>query len=129
MISKIQKLKMSSILLLTIFLSSCNSFPWPKPKDKERCGIFLEKVQENLWKGKCRCHQYRISREEIGRVSESVDHDLSYCSRLVGFNPSTWAELVSWFQEIQIWDEQRMNKSDLEFIEDEEWTHSQLEDN
>lgn len=107
---KTLKLKTTSIVLSTIFLSSCQSFPWPS-RDAERCALYINPViieGREFWEGKCRCHAYRISKKTLGRVSESVDHPVEYCKRLTGFRPVEWTEFfVTWFEEIQIWDNQK----------------------
>lgn len=93
---------MSSIILLTIFLSGCRNIPFPS-RDIERCSLFINQVEGDLYSGKCRCHDYRISKKFLGRVTEPVDHPIEYCKRLVGFRPTEWTDVfVSWFEELQI---------------------------
>jgi hypothetical protein len=53
-----------------------------------------------LTPGFCRCHQYRISHEQIGRVSESENKPLSYCNRFVGFDAEKgWIPLLETLEE------------------------------
>lgn len=67
----------------------------------ERCGIFLEQLGEDTFTGKCRCHLYEITPDNIGRISESVDHSLKYCDRFVAFKASgSWTELRTWFEDL-----------------------------
>lgn len=100
---------------MTISLSSCVSIPWPA-RDAERCGLFINKVEiegRELWEGKCRCHDYRISRKTVGRVSDSIDHPVEYCKRLVGFRPLEWTDVfVSWFDDLRIYDQQNKKATD-----------------
>lgn len=96
----------------TIFLSSCAPIEIPTlEKPIERCALFLEEIEESIYKGKCRCHDYEISRDHIGRVTESIDMPLSYCNKFVALRPSTsWAELRTWFEALFFWENQT-NKS------------------
>jgi len=74
----------------------------------ERCVIFLKEVEEDIYSGKCRCHEYEITLDNIGRVSESFDRPLNYCDRYVAFKPSeSWTELRAWFEELIFWENQR----------------------
>lgn len=87
-----RKLKTSLILLLTIFLSSCAHVQLPILEDQERCVVSIEL-------NRCRCHMYRVTKEKVGRVSESVNKPISYCEKLVGFKPTSWIKFVLWFEE------------------------------
>lgn len=95
-------MKKSLMIILTISLSSCQNIPILK-EPIERCSIFLERLGENTFSGKCRCHLYEITPDNIGRVSESIDHGLEYCDRHVTLKASTsWTELRGWFEELMI---------------------------
>jgi len=104
---KAQRLKLSSTLLLIIFLNTgCKAIPWPT-RDVERCSLFINEISPEVYSGKCRCHSYRISKKFLGRVDEPVDHPVEYCKRLVGFRPTEWTDFfVPWFEELQIWSSQ-----------------------
>jgi hypothetical protein len=58
----------------------------------ERC-FFLPKFQ------KCRCHDYRISHNFTGRVSESRDEPLNYCHKFAGFSPRDTVEIIDLFRQ------------------------------
>ena len=82
------------LTFLGIFLisSGCSTVQLPQLADQERCVISIEL-------NKCRCHQYRVSPEKVGRVSDSVDRPVEYCERFVGFSPDSWVEFVLWLEE------------------------------
>ena len=94
---------MISILVLTICLNGCkgSDITLPKIQDHERCIPLIIEVESGLYRGKCRCHEYEVSIENIGRVSEAVDYDLTYCSKRGTFSPSTWSnEYLYFFDEL-----------------------------
>lgn len=73
----------NGMLLLMLWASvSCGS----PSATVERCVISTRFQQ-------CRCHDYLISSEKIGRVSESVSHDISYCDNLIGFKEENYVQL------------------------------------
>lgn len=89
------RLKMSLIAGLIIFLSGCVSSQ-PRPSftiREERCVVSVEF-------DKCRCHEYLITEKFSGRVSESVDRDLAYCDRFVGFSAESWVRMLNVIQGI-----------------------------
>jgi len=90
-----QKLMMILILLLIISLNvGCRgTIKLPPIVDQERCIISLEF-------NKCRCHMYRVSHKEIGRVGESTNKPLEYCDKLIGFKSSAWINYALWFEEV-----------------------------
>lgn len=94
-----QKLKVILILLLTIFLESCQSINIKLPiiENHERCSSFIVEVEDNLYSGKCRCHEYQVSEDYIGRIGESYDKPLDYCSKQVQFSARTWSEEYLYF--------------------------------
>lgn len=91
------KLKLTLIPLSIIFLSGCNGFPTILPQ--ERCVIVLESDQGSY----CRCHLYEWSKDHIGRISDSVDHEIKYCDKLIGFRPDTYGRVYTWWEEIRLW--------------------------
>lgn len=116
---KTPRLNLILILASMIFLEGCRSIPWPD-RPAERCVMFINPLViegRTVWEGKCRCHDYTISAKILGRTSESVDHPVDYCKRLVGFRPKEWTDFfVSWFEEIQIWNNQN-NKDLNDFVQ------------
>lgn len=110
-----QKMKMSLILPLMICLNGCSKINLPTIEDQERC---VASIKFN----KCRCHTYKVSKEKIGRVSDSVDKPLNYCDNLVGFSPKSWVNYVLWFEEIFIAvddaNENNLEKPDIETDKD-----------
>jgi len=108
---KNQKLKMILMITLILCLSlSCKKMPL-LGTPIERCGTFMEEVEEDLYVGKCRCHEYEITLKNIGRISESVDHPLSYCNKAIVFKASSsWAELRAWIEALVFWENERRKK-------------------
>ena len=99
-----------------ISLSSCKNIPLLE-EPIERCGIYLERLGEDTFSGKCRCHLYEITPDNIGRISESVDYGLEYCDRFVAFKASgSWAELRTWFEDLIFFYNQ--NKSNKKIIKE-----------
>lgn len=93
---------MRSILLLSLFLVSCKTeFPTILPQ--ERCFVVLEAQQEQLYTGHCRCHMYEWTQSHIGRITESVNHDLAYCDKMGGFRPDELGEIAAWQESIRLW--------------------------
>lgn len=90
-----RKQKLILILLSIIFLSSCDSFPTIPPK--ERCVVVLEPEQY------CRCHMYQWTSQGIGRITESTDHDIMYCNKLIGFNAADSISIYEWQESIRLW--------------------------
>ena len=99
------KLKQILILPLIIFLSGCQGFPTIEPQ--ERCIIVLESDQGAY----CRCHMYEWTKENIGRVSESIDHEPMYCNKLIGFRPNTYERIYTWWEAIRLWLNRQDKKS------------------
>ena len=93
-------MKAISILLLIVFLSSCNNFPTIRPL--ERC---ITLVKGSIGQSKCRCHMYDLM--DSRRVSDSYDKDLGYCSKLVGFNLDDWGEINDWIFKVKQWGEDK----------------------
>lgn len=92
-----QKQKQILILLLIIFLNGCNGFPTIQPQ--ERCVAVLESDQGQY----CRCHMYEWTSSHIGRIAESVDHDVMYCNKLIGFSPDSTGNIYTWQESIRLW--------------------------
>jgi hypothetical protein len=89
--------------VLTICLNSCNGrdIILPVIDNHERCASFIEEIKPGIFTGKCRCHEYQVSEEYIGRVGDSYDEKLSYCSNKISFSPTTWSnEYLYFFDEI-----------------------------
>lgn len=95
-------MKKISIILLMICLSSCVGFP-PSIKPQPRCGLYLEKVSDDTYKGKCRCRMYEFTRERIGSYGRSWDIDLNECNKMVGFPTKEWGELYVDFDYLRKW--------------------------
>lgn len=91
------------MILLTICLSSCKvpKIVLPKIINHERCSSFIQEVSPNLYSGKCRCHEYAVTPDYTGRVGESYDKPLTYCSNQVQFSATTWSdEYLYFFDEV-----------------------------
>lgn len=85
-----QKLIVILTLLSTILISGCE---FPRPTPVERCVI-------SITFNKCRCHDYQFYGPDAGRVSNSIDHELSYCDNSVVFRTDAWAEIRAWGDEL-----------------------------
>ena len=85
--------------LLTICLSSCRgvNIVLPVIQNHERCASFIEEIEPGIYSGKCRCQEYQISKQYIGRVGESYDQPLTYCSKRVSFSAQTWSDQYLYF--------------------------------
>ena len=81
-----QRLSLKLIVLSTIYLSSCVGIPPKRFVRTERCVPVIEQIVGTIdrYTGYCRCHEYQFG-ENTGRVSESYDKPLNYCSKIVGF--------------------------------------------
>lgn len=89
------------MMLLMICLNGCQSITLPKINDHERCSSLIKEIENGVYEGKCRCHIYRVSKDFIGRVSESYDEPLTHCSNKIQFSPTTWSdEYLYFFDEI-----------------------------
>lgn len=105
-----RKMKMISMMGLMICLEAC-AFPrFNDEKPVERCGMFIVKVSESLYEGKCRCHDYVVRKGFIGRVSDSRDEPLDYCHKFIGYSPNDWGEFRNWFDDIYVWLERQRKK-------------------
>lgn len=103
-------MRMILIVPLMIFLSSCQQIPILK-QPFERCVIYLEQLGEDTYSGKCRCHQYEITPDNIGRISDSIDKPLNYCDRFVALKASgSWTDLRSWFGDLMFLYNQNRDK-------------------
>lgn len=78
------------LIVLSITLTSC------KMPETE-----VERCVQSIKYYKCRCHNYEITSQHIGRVGASYDKPFEYCDNLVGFKPSNWAVLRGWMNEVQ----------------------------
>lgn len=88
------------ILISIILINGCGSIPL-MDEPIVRCGIRVEKVDVNLYKGKCRCHIYEITPENIGRISESINYPLEHCNNSVVLRPvESWTPLRAWWEEL-----------------------------
>lgn len=89
-------LLMSSMLLSMVFLSGCYKFPEIKPFERCVMSIDLEA---------CRCHEYTISKDTIGRTSHSTSYPVGYCTqgKVVVFKVKTWGKIYNWLIESRDW--------------------------
>lgn len=79
------KLKLTLIALSISFLSSCETAP-KRFVRTERCVPVIEQIPDSIdrYTGYCRCHDYQFG-ENTGRISDSRDKPLTYCSKAVSF--------------------------------------------
>lgn len=89
-------------LVSIIFLSSCVGIPPKRNITTERCVPYIEQIPDSIdrYTGFCRCHSYIIG-DKIGRVSESRDRPLNYCSKIVGFTKYT-TEVYPYLEEWRV---------------------------
>jgi len=107
-------MKKIMIMLSMICLNTgCDKVTLPTIENQERCVLSLEY-------NKCRCHEYAVTRQVIGRVSPSEDKPIEYCENLVGFKASSWVKYVLWFEEIfETVDDANKNNLEKPYIESE----------
>lgn len=79
------RLKLILIAPLIVCLSSCETAP-KRFIQTERCVPVIEQIPETIdrYTGYCRCHGYQFG-ENTGRITESYDKPLNYCSKSVAF--------------------------------------------
>jgi len=87
----------SILILCLVFLTSCQA---PEIRDRERCVIVLGNLNISAY---CRCHQYKISKDFVGRIGDSYNKKLDYCDRMIGFRPDEWALLNADVKELMEW--------------------------
>ena len=103
-------MKLISILILTISISSCKTLPLLK-EPFVRCGAYLKEKSPGLYSGKCRCHLYEITPDNIGRISESKDYPLNHCNNSVVLRPvESWAPLRTWWEDLMFFYNQNKHK-------------------
>lgn len=95
--SKMLKPRLILILPLISCLSCQTNFPTIAPQ--ERCVVVLESDQGQY----CRCHMYKWDSSGIGRTSESVDHEVMYCNKLIGFSPDSTGAIYEWQESIRLY--------------------------
>lgn len=98
--------KNSIILISLIFLSSCkDNFPSIQPQVRCVSVLLDEKIIEGVpyYSGYCRCHLYEWTSARIGRVGDSLDYTLYKCNKLIGFEPDTYTNIWTWWEEIRMW--------------------------
>lgn len=98
---------MRAIILISVFLSGCNSFPTILPQ--ERCFTVLdtENIEiikgEPYYKGVCRCRMYEWNSSHIGPITEAVNKPLNYCDKFAGFSPDSTGTIYAWQEEVRLW--------------------------
>lgn len=99
-------------LSLFLLVSCKTNFPTIQPQ--ERCFVVLETQLDQglpelldespkMYSGHCRCHMYEWTASHIGRITDSVNHDLSYCDKMGGFNPDSTGAIYNWQESIRLW--------------------------
>ena len=68
-------IRLMTLLIISLSLTACQA---PEVRPFRRCVIVLP--QENIT-GKCRCHMYEVTPDNVGRISDSIDLPLEYCDR------------------------------------------------
>ena len=53
--------------------------------------IVVERCIESQQFQTCRCHPYKISKAQIGRIGDSVDKPIEYCDKRVCFSAEQWS--------------------------------------
>lgn len=86
----IQKMSLMTLLITCLSLSSCKN---------QTFDITVERCFPVTEFNKCRCHEYRISDEYTGRVSDSYDKSLNYCTRFVAFSARDYVEILDLFRQ------------------------------
>lgn len=98
-------MKLWTIFLSLILLTSCDDFPGILPQ--ERCFVVLDQEQIiqdiPFYSGHCRCHMYQWGEHHIGRITDSVNKPLNYCDKLGGFGPDSTGAIYSWQEAVRLW--------------------------
>ena len=100
------KPKKIKLLLLTIFLSSCQSV---KPIVLNNCsrqilfkteGAKRYVIEDESF---CACRNYKFSKEYIGPTGGEVEHDIDSeaCKQLVGYPLDDYGKLIKWLRNSQ----------------------------
>lgn len=92
------KVKLILILLSTVSLSSCDTFPTITPK--ERCTIVL---QETIEESYCRCTLYGWSRESIGPIGDPANYPVEKCNKFTGYSPQDYTDIYLWQDRVRLW--------------------------
>ena len=102
-----QRLSQKLIALSIVCLSSCVGIPPKRNVTTERCVPIIEQIPESIdrYTGYCRCHAYIIG-DQIGRISDSYDKPLNYCSKIIGF-PKYVTEVYPFLKEWSIFLQQQ----------------------
>lgn len=87
--------------LITYLSIYKDDFPVIEPQ--LRCVVILTEKSDNGFNGYCRCHLYQWGIDGIGRISESTNHPIDKCDKLVGFLPDSNATIYGWQESIRLW--------------------------
>lgn len=98
---------MNKIFLL-LLLASCRGIPPKSNLTIERCFIVIEQeiVSENgklSYMGHCRCHNWSISKDSIGRSSDSENRPLLYCDKKGGMNGDDWGKTTIFLEDWRLY--------------------------
>lgn len=98
------------LLILSISVSCKDNFPSILPQVRCVNVLLDEKIIDGVpfYSGYCRCHTYEWSIDHIGRVSESANYELMKCNKLIGFEPDTYEKLWTWWEEVRLWLNRKM---------------------
>lgn len=100
-----QKLQMISVVLLTIFLSGCQSRP--DVLNTYQRTIYFEYVVIDGKKyidpdlSVCLVRTYQYSLEHLGPINEFQEVPLVLCDKMIGHNPKEYIEVHSFLDDIR----------------------------
>ena len=105
-----QSLKMSTLILILICLSSCNRNNAPKINDQEQLSPILADAVEidgemyiPVKESYCLSRKYRINKGYIGPVGRVLDLDIYECQKIIGRAPSEYGVFVTWMENVRVW--------------------------
>ena len=97
-----QRLKMSILIPLAIFLNACNTYA--PVNDLVQCSPLITLIEDNGRRyidednSTCTCRMYRYSVGYVGPVGAIWHEDLMYCNKIIGNPPEPYLELVEWLE-------------------------------
>ena len=101
-----RKMMTIGMMLSMIWLNAgCETFP--KVNDEEVVPRCVASPSRN----RTGCHDYQISRQGVGRVSDSVNKPLSALEGAVCFPGEAWADIQPWIVEVFEWVDDRENRN------------------
>ena len=103
-------MKILVLMILGMISIACRDVNYPEIRDIEQASIVLAdpvEIDGELYipisKSKCFIRMYEHSRNNIGAVSDAQEVDITECDRIIGYEPSTYADYTSWKNSLRRW--------------------------